>query len=472
MKTQKNYTNIWTHSGKVTPGSLFVCLKGEKSDGHDYIPLVIKRNPKEILCSEKPNTEILQQAKRRNITVRVAKETEIEKILLAQLQKQYPISKKTKIIAVTGTDGKSSVVHFCREIAGKCGIPSASIGTIGAFITKNGKTKKFSDTLLTTPDITTMFQVIKKLEQENIHHIFLEYSSIGIHQGRLSGIPIHGAIFTTLGEDHLIYHKTLDEYRKQKNRLFTEIVDESGFALVHEKVAHHKEINHRAQKVTILKNPAMFHTNSGIHFTIGTQKIKTRFFAEYLIENVCTAITTCDHIGIPIRKIIPILPKISGPKGRFEMVARKKNTPLIIVDYAHTPEGLENLLQEINKVKQQLHKKNITVILGAGGNRDIPKRPLFGKISAQYTNTIIVTDDNPRGEDPKIIREQIIVGIPGNYQGVVMEISDREAAIKKSIEKATREDIIAIVGKGHETYQIIGDKKLPFNDVSVAKKYL
>lgn len=472
MKTQKNYTDIWTDSRKVTKGSLFICLKGENSDGHHYITDVIKKGVLEILCSEKPNDDVIQLATKKNIIITIIPESTIKTTLVQLLKKQYPISKKTKIIAVTGTDGKSSVVHFCREIAGKCGVPSASIGTIGAFITKDGKTKKFSDTLLTTPDITTMFQVIKKLEQENIHHIFLEYSSIGIHQGRLSGIPIHGAVFTTFGKDHLIYHKTIKEYREQKNRLFSEIVEPTGFAIINKKVKHYSEIKHRAKNIILLDSIKVQHTLSGIHFVFNNEIITTQFFAEYLIENLQTAIITCNQIGIPLKKIIPVIPKISGPIGRFEVVTKKQVSPLVIIDYAHTPEGLDNLLKEINRVKKQIKKKHITIVIGAGGNRDTTKRPKFGEISSRFANTIIITDDNPRKENPKIIREQIVSGIPKTYQGEISIIEDREQAIKKSLEKTTYEDIIVIVGKGHETYQIIGEKKIPFNDVSIAKKYL
>ncbi len=472
MKKQKQYTDIWTDSRKVTKGSLFVCLKGENSDGHHYIADVIKKGVIEILCSEKPNNDVMQLSTKNNVIITIVPESEIKNELVKILKKQYPISKKTKIIAVTGTDGKSSVVHFCREIAGKCDIPSASIGTIGAFVTKDGKTKKFSDTLLTTPDITTMFQVIKKLEQENIHHIFLEYSSIGIHQERLSGIPIHGAVFTTFGRDHLIYHETIKEYKKQKNRLFSEIVEPAGFAIINKKVKHYSEIKHRAKNIILLDSIKAQHTPSGIHFVFNNEIITTQFFAEYLIENLQTAIITCNQVGIPLQKIIPVISKISGPKGRFEVVTKKQASPLVIIDYAHTPQGLDNLLKEINRVKKQINKKSITIIIGAGGNRDTTKRQKFGEISSRFADTIIITDDNPRKENPKIIREQILSGIPKTYQGKISIIGDREQAIKKSLEKATQDNIIVIVGKGHETYQIIGEEKIPFNDVSIAKKYL
>ncbi len=471
MKKQKKYTDIWTDSRKVTRDSLFICLKGENSDGHDYISDVIKKGVKEIICSNEPNKEIINLAQKRNVLITIISESEIKNKLVALLKKQYPISRRTRIIAITGTDGKSSTVHFCREIAGRCNVPSASIGTIGAFITKGGKTKKLSNTLLTTPDIVSMFQIIKKLESQNIYHIFIEYSSIGIHQERLSGIPIHGAVFTTFGKDHLIYHKTLSEYRRQKDRLFSELVDSSGFALVHEKVSHHDTIKHKAKEVVILKNPEMSHTENGIEFMLNNKVIPTHFFAEYLIENLNTSIEVCIRLGIPIKKIINIIPKLTGPEGRFEVITKNKS-PLVIIDYAHTPEGLENLLKEIKKTKQRLSKSKIVIVIGAGGNRDTTKRPKFGKISSTYADIIIVSDDNPRKEKPDEIRKQIILGIPEKYKGNILNIGDREKAIQKGLEISTTDDIIVIVGKGHETYQIIGDTKFPFRDGVMVRKYL
>lgn len=450
MSKHLPYTDIWTDSRKVTPRSLFVSL-ATTPDADRHIKQAIKKGAIEILqvdSSARNNTSSL----------------------LAQLLKrQYPLSLKIKIVAITGTDGKSSVVHFCREIAGKCGHISASIGTLGVFVTDTSGTRRLFPGTLTTPDQCTTFQYLYQLEQHGVQFVFIEYSSIGIHQNRLAGIPIYGAVFTTFASDHLDYHGTLIEYRTQKERLFSELVSPRGFALVHEKVSNHHTITHRARRVSIVTTPNILYSSSGL--ILKDYLATTSLFAGFLAENLYTAVETCKALKIPVQKIKSIIPTITGPAGRFETITAH-HKPLVIIDYAHTPAGLEKLLQDIIDLRKQLYKQKIFIVLGAGGDRDSTKRIPFGRIASTYANVIVVTDDNPRTESPALIRKGIMDGITDAYTGIVKNIAGREKAITWAIAHAQPEDIVVLAGKGHEDYQILGKKKYPFSEKNIVKRLL
>ena len=481
QKLQPTYTDIWTDSRKVTKGSLFICPTLCPSEGTPYIPTeenkyiqdALRKGAAGILYSCELDTTtttlVISLSKKRSIGLKKVSPAELNPLTTKLLQKQYPISKKMKTVAITGTDGKSSTVHFCREIVGNCGYKAASIGTLGIFGTENGKTKKLFPSDLTTPDQATAYQLFNKLSHLNITHVFIEYSSIGILLNRLSGIPIHGAVFTTFGSDHLDYHKTVEEYRRQKNRLFSEIVDLKGFALVHEKVGDQEKMIHRAKRVLSIQTPETVYSPDGLILKTSTETIPTKLFATFLTENLNTAITICQTLGINKKLIYKAAANISGPSGRFEVI-NKKDYPLIIIDYAHTPAGLERLLEEVARLKKEIGRTKVNVLVGAGGDRDKTKRPLFGKIASKYADRIIVTDDNPRTEPLAPIRKAIVDGIPKKYTGIVKNINGREKAIASIIKTAKSDEIIVLAGKGHETYQIIGKTKFPFDERVMVKQ--
>ena len=466
----KHYTSIETDSRKLVTGSLFVCEKGETHDGHEFIKLAIEKGVAEIIHSQKLDDEIIALCEERSIALTFVEQEKVRGVLIDLLQKFYPIT--TKVIAVTGTDGKSSVVHFCRELCGRAGVPSASIGTIGAFVTDGNGTRVFNATDLTTPDLVSSYQILSRLSEEGITYAFIEYSSIGIHQGRLAGITIYGSVFTTFGTDHLLYHKTIEEYWKQKERLFSEILDPNGFAVVNKKVVEGHVINFITNDVLLIDSPDQQLTEKGYEFVFEGTNIETPFFATFHVENVNTAMTVCRKLGLSLDVLKDEVKNISAPCGRFESFYFS-GKPLVIVDYAHTPEGLEKVLGDTQKlIKHRGGNGELWVVFGVGGGRDSTKRAPMGTIASNYAQHIIVTNDNPRMDDPEVITKDIVSGISKTYQGDYSVIHDRAIAISTALSKAATEDVVLIVGKGHEQYQIIGTEKTHFSDQEEVVNYL
>lgn len=449
-------------SRKVKPGYVFVALKGGKSDGATFIGQALKNGAVAVISSGKPENEWHKACYIQQKNPRLA---------LAKIAAKFYPKQPQFIAAVTGTNGKTSVVNFCRQIWAKLGKESASIGTIGV-INGDGKSHNSMGSM-TTPDPVILHEKINTLAGEGIEYLAIEASSHGLDQYRLDGLKISTAAFTNLTRDHLDYHDSMEGYFAAKKRLFSEVLQPGGTAVLNADSKDFPKLKNAAlergckvisfgkngeniklKKIEVTKN------GQEIVFDFYGKKFSTlvNLVGEFQTENILCAMGIVYASGFMVEKIIEVLPKIKSVPGRMEPVGDN-----VFVDYAHTPDALEKSL----KTLRPYVKGKLIVVFGCGGDRDKGKRTEMGKIAELYADGVVVTDDNPRSENPAEIRKEILAGIKN-----ATEISDRKKAIEQAISLLEVGDILLIAGKGHEKTQIIGDKILPFDDVEIARRAL
>ncbi|MFK7838950.1 MAG: UDP-N-acetylmuramoyl-L-alanyl-D-glutamate--2,6-diaminopimelate ligase [Bdellovibrionales bacterium] len=441
---------ITQDSRTVKPGFLFAALKGELVDGREYIPDAIKAGATHILCDE--STRVPDGIK--HVSSSNPRKT------FAQIVAQFYPSQPERIVSVTGTNGKTSVVNFVEQIWKYLGFKAASIGTL-----QGG---------MTTADPVTLHQKLTKLKSENITHLAMEASSHGLDQYRLDGVNIAAAGFTNISRDHLDYHKTMAAYLKAKERLFTDILPNNGRAILNADSPEVAEIGTRidakiwtygrAGEHIHIKNlvPTPMGQDCTVEISGETYDFHVNLVGEFQLYNALCALGLVLSEGdIDIQNAIKAIETLKGVRGRLQLVDAHPEKAAIYVDYAHTPDALENVLKALRP-----HTENRLICLfGCGGDRDTGKRPEMGKIASQYADLVIVTDDNPRSENPSTIRSAILAAAPN-----ATEIGDRQDAIQKTIKTLTKGDILIIAGKGHEQGQIFADRTDPFDDVEQATK--
>ena len=391
----------------------------------------------------------------------------------------YPGQPQT-IIAVTGTNGKSSVVNMLRQLWEFTGIPAASLGTLGLTLSSNAQ---FNQNKI-IPNLTSLgpvdfHQTLQSLKENHIDHIAVEASSHGLDQYRIHGARLSAAAFTNLTQDHLEYHKTLENYFNAKTKLFSEVLPNGNSAIINADSPYFQKLveicrkkNHMVISYSLMQKANFFAKNiqqnhHAIQFDLIVYneifpKQTVNLAGIFQLENLLCALALAHATGIPISSMIPSLPLLKSAKGRMEYVASKNGVP-IFVDYAHTPDALECVLKNLRP-----HVKgNLWVIFGCGGNRDTGKRPQMGKIAQDLADKIIVTDDNPRLEDPASIRSEILKACPK-----AKEIGNRAEAIAVAIAGLSKDDILLIAGKGHESGQTVGTVTYPFSDQDEVLKHL
>ncbi|MBM4764025.1 UDP-N-acetylmuramoyl-L-alanyl-D-glutamate--2,6-diaminopimelate ligase [Bacillus sp. B15-48] len=458
-------TSIENDNRKVTQGSLFICIKGYTVDGHDFAESAVENGAVAVLAEKELAL---------NVPVIVVKDTTRAMAILADAFYEQP-SHKLHLIGVTGTNGKTTTSHLIEKVFTDEGQKTGLIGTMYTMI---GSRKL--EVKNTTPESLTLQKTFKQMVDEKVRTAVMEVSSHALVNGRVHGTDYDIAVFTNLTQDHLDYHQTMEEYKKAKSLLFAQL----GNVFHHEKpkyavlnaddvVSKEYERNTVAYILTYgidnnadlqAKNIQM--TASGTTFDLvtpfGIEKLSMQLIGKFSIYNVLASVGACLVSGIPLNRIISSLETVKGVRGRFELVNAGQDYT-VIVDYAHTPDSLENVLKTI----QQFAKKRIFVVVGCGGDRDSTKRPLMAEIACQYATNPIFTSDNPRSEDPELILRDMEDGVKGSHY---KKITDRAEAIDFAVQQAEKEDIILIAGKGHETYQIIGDKILDFDDKEIAIK--
>jgi UDP-N-acetylmuramoyl-L-alanyl-D-glutamate--2,6-diaminopimelate ligase len=375
----------------------------------------------------------------------------------------YPAQPGT-ILAVTGTSGKTSVAEFTRQILAARGHRAASLGTIG--LVKPGGSIYGA---LTTPDPVTLHRTLAELAGEGITHLAFEASSHGLDQYRLDGVAIKAAAFTNLGRDHLDYHPTVETYLAAKLRLFSDLLPQDGVAVVNADAEHAVDIIAAAKRtrrtvLTVgktgetLKLEALGRDGFGQRLRVrhndAGYDIRLPLLGDYQASNALVAAGLAVAAGETVARVLPALEKLTGVKGRLEIVAMVSGA-LVVIDYAHKPDALTAALQAL----RPFARGKLICVLGCGGDRDKGKRPIMGQIASTLANTVIVTDDNPRSEQPEAIRAEILAGAPA-----AREIGDRAEAIRAGLRLLGGGDLLLIAGKGHETGQIIGTEVLPFSD--------
>ncbi len=451
-------------SRQVAPGHVFFALAGAKTDGTKFIDQAISKGAVAIVGEHAPQMPA---------AVPFVMAANARQALARSAARFFPRQPKT-IAAVTGTSGKTSVAVFTRQIWAGQGLHAASIGTIGLVSPK--RTVYGS---LTTPDPISLHQTLDEIAGEGVTHLAFEASSHGLDQHRLDGVRVDAGAFTNLSRDHMDYHPTVEHYLGAKLRLFTDLVKADGAAVIVADHEHSDTVMAVARKRGLrligvgrkadgngirLIDAAIdgFGQIMTIEYEGKRTTLRLPLVGEYQIENALVSAGLAMATGTDAKIAFAALELLEGAKGRLELVG-EKNGAAIFVDYAHKPDALEKVLEAMRPYA----KRKLVVVFGAGGDRDAGKRAVMGAIAAKAADTVIVTDDNPRSEDPVLIRAAIMAAAPG-----AREIGDRAEAIRTAIRELQPGDALVIAGKGHETGQIVGDKTLPFSDHESAQAAL
>ena len=451
--------NFSINSKKVSKNDIFFAIDGSKQSGNLYSAEALSRGAFKVVTSK--------NIKNKNYLI----VKNVRKFLAEACSIKYK-EKPNNIIAVTGTNGKSSVAHFYFQILKNLKINSAAIGTLGIFY-KN----KFKKTNLTTPDVITIHKELNFFKKNGIDNVCLEASSHGLHQNRLDGINFTAGIFTNFTQDHLDYHKNLKNYLQAKLYLFSSLLKKNSFAILDTDIPEFSIISKicKKRKIKILSFGSKGNAIKLIsHYYFGKKQIikinflnkiyniKLDLIGDFQIKNLFAAILASYLSVKNPDQIINVLSKIRSATGRMQYVGNKKKSA-VVVDYAHTPDALKKSLQTLAK---QFNKK-VDVVFGCGGDRDKGKRYKMGKIANQFASKIYLTNDNPRSENSTSIINQIKTGC---LRGKI--ILDRKIAIKTAINNLNTESNLLIAGKGHENYQIINNQKKYFSDQKVSKLFL
>ncbi len=459
-------TGIKYDSRQIKEGDAFVCMPGFNTDGHLYASQAVA-NGARVLLVERNLLDVTGCT-----MVQVKNTREILPLLAARFYNRP--SRALRVIGVTGTNGKTTTTHLIKAILEEAGFAAGLIGTLDASF--EGYQEKLSNT---TPESLDLERFMRRVSENDGKYLVMEVSSHALEIGRVKEIDFDVAIFTNLTQDHLDYHKSLENYRDAKLKLFANLPTESGrMAIINvdDPEAHSFLNASQVDKITYgINNKATVKavdiqiTSRGSSFRViypgGEISMEIKLAGLFNVYNSLAAIAFA--IGEEISPLITkkALEKVQGVPGRFETINEGQDYS-VIVDYAHTPDGLKNIL----KTAQEITKGRIITVFGAGGDRDRTKRPLMGRIAAEYSDFSIVTSDNPRSEEPLAIIEEIVVGLRDNKEAHYAVVPDRREAIRHAIYLAHQEDLVVIAGKGHEDYQIIKGKVYPFDDRLVARE--
>ncbi len=457
--------NIVFDSRAVENGDVFVAVKGFSVDGHQFIDKAILQGAKAVVCEVLPNDLI------ENTTYVVVKDSAQALGVMSANFYDNP-SKDLKLIGITGTNGKTTTTTLLHDLVTDMGYVAGLLSTV---VNKIGKTEIPSTH--TTPNPIELNQLLRNMVDAGCEYCFMEVSSHAIHQKRIAGLEFDVAGFTNISHDHLDYHKTFKEYINAKKAFFDELPssaiaitnldDKNGLIMTQNTKASVKTYALKTladYKVKILEN-----TFQGLVLNINNQDVWTRLIGDFNAYNLALVYAVASELELDNIEVLTAMSKLKSVEGRFQYLKSDKNI-IAIVDYAHTPDALKNVLGTINSVRTK-NEKVITVV-GCGGDRDKEKRPIMAEISAYNSDQTILTSDNPRTENPEEIIKDMQVGIPAERSAKVMSITDRAEAIKVACALANEGDILLIAGKGHEKYQDINGEKLPFDDFEIVKQTL
>lgn len=458
-------TSIEFDSRKCKSGSLFVAVKGTQVDGHEYISKAVTNGVSIVVCEKLPSKKY---EKVQFILVKNSAK------VLGQLASNFydNPSADFKLIGVTGTNGKTTIVNLLFEIVRKLGYKAGLLSTIENKIEDN-----IISSTHTTSDPVQINKLMSEMVEAGCEYCFMEVSSHSIDQERIAGLEFDGAIFTNITHDHLDYHKTFDSYIKAKKKFFDDL-SESAFALTNIDDRNGMQMlqNTEGKKYTYaLKKPANFKAKiienqfDGLCLNIDDNELWSKLVGEFNAYNILAVYAAMILSGEDKVEVLTALSSLSIVEGRFDFI-RSANNITGIIDYAHTPDAVKKVLETINAIRTR--NETLITVVGAGGDRDSAKRGPMGKIAAQLSDKVIITSDNPRTEDPSTIIKQIEEGIEPMHTAKYLSIPDRKDAIKTACMLAKRNDIILVAGKGHEKYQEINGVKHPFDDKEILKEFL
>ncbi len=459
-KLETEISEIIFDSRKVIENSLYIAIKGTLADGHQYISSAIEKGAKGIVC------EVLPEQKEEGITyIKVENSSEVLGLLASNFYANP--SKDLILIGVTGTNGKTSVSTLLFNVFQKMGYLSVLISTVEYRIGN----EVFPSTH-TTPDIVTLNKILAKAVEQGCQYAFMEVSSHGIHQGRIDGLNFRIAGFTNITHDHLDYHKTFLDYLNTKKRFFdelpqtavaiTNVDDKNGLVMLQNTKA--KKKTYALKTLADYQGKLLEADFNGMLLNFNGKEFWTTLTGKFNVYNLLLVFAIVRELGFEENEILTTISQLKRVNGRFETL-KSEGGIVFVVDYAHTPDALENILDSINDIRTK--KERLITVFGCGGNRDKEKRPEMGKVATRKSTLAIITSDNPRTEDPMQIIKEIEAGIEVENFSKYTTIPDRKEAIKMAIKFAEPKDIILVAGKGHETYQEINGMRHHFDDKEV-----
>lgn len=461
-------TGLTADSRQVKPGYLFICLPGYTVDGHSFASQAVERGAVAIVAQR--DLEV-------DATLITVSDSRRAMAMLADRFYGSP-TRELKLIGVTGTNGKTTTTHLIDKIFRDQNKMTGLIGTIHMRIGDVSEEVKN-----TTPDVIDLQKSFRRMRDCGTEYAIIEVSSHALEQGRVRGCDVHTAVFTNLTQDHLDYHQTMENYRYAKSLLFSQLgnhyewdrlktavlnADDEASKL-YEQVTPARVLTYGIDRDADVRACDIEITSKGTSFTAhtyaGTMPFHLKLMGKFNVYNALAAIAVALAEGVPLEQIKASLESVAGVNGRFEPVDAGQPFS-VLVDYSHTPDSLENALLTV----KEFAKGRVFCIVGCGGDRDRTKRPIMAQIATKYADWTVLTSDNPRSEEPQAIIDDMLAGLAGVEAERYVSVPDRREAIFQAVQRANREDVILIAGKGHETYQIIGDQVLPFDDREVARE--
>lgn len=459
--TQVEINDLQLDSRKVKPGSCFIAVKGTATDGHAFIETAVANGAIAVVCEQLP------AATAEDVTYVQVQNSAFAAGIMAHNFFGSP-STKMQLVGVTGTNGKTTIATLLWKLFSalgyKCGLISTVQNQIGTEIVPATHT---------TPDAVSINALLKRMLDAGCSYVFMECSSHAIHQHRIAGLEFAGALFSNITHDHLDYHQTFDEYIRVKKSWFDGLSsgafaisnadDKRGAVMLQNTAA--KKYYYSLKTMADFKGKILENSITGLHMTINERDVYFRLIGEFNASNLLAVYGAAICLGQEATTVLQVLSSLDGAEGRFDYMVSNREKLIGIIDYAHTPDALLNVLATIKKLRKG--NEQLITVVGCGGNRDKTKRPVMAAVACEYSDKVILTSDNPRSEDPQEILNEMYAGVNAGAKKKVITIADRKEAIKTAVSLAGNEDIVLVAGKGHEKYQEIKGVKYDFDDKQV-----
>ena len=463
--TSVEVNDVQIDSRKVKKGAAFIAVKGAAADGHQFIEKAIENGAVAVVCEEMP------EAINENVVYVQAENSAAAAGYMASNFFGKP-SEQLKLVGVTGTNGKTTIATLLYKLFTRLGYKCGLLSTV-----ENMIGQRVVPATHTTPDAVSLNALLRQMVDEGCAHVFMETSSHAVHQHRVTGLQYAGGIFSNITHDHLDYHKTFDEYIRVKKSFFDSLPS-SAFAIsnaddkrgtVMLQNTHAKKYFYSLKTVADFKGKILDNSLNGLLMTVNEVEVNFRLIGEFNAYNLLAVYGAAICLGEDKQEVLTALSELTGAEGRFDYQVSAKERVIAIVDYAHTPDALLNVLATIKKLKKGFEQ--VITVVGCGGDRDRTKRPVMATVACEHSDKVIFTSDNPRSEDPAQIIKDMEEGIAPAYKRKYISIVDRKEAIKTAISLAKQEDIILIAGKGHEKYQEIKGVRNHFDDKEEVKEF-
>ncbi len=462
--TSLSINKIEFDSRLISDGDMYIAITGVNVDGHSFISQAIKNGANCIVCEKIPDN------KTDGVVYVNVKSSRKALAIISSNYFDNP-SSKLNLIGVTGTNGKTTIATLLFDLYTELEIKSGLISTVKiSYDNKNFQANQ------TTPDSLSINRFLSEMVNSNVRYCFMEVSSHGIDQNRTDGLVFKGGIFTNLTHDHLDYHESFENYRDTKKQFFDSLSnssfaltnndDKNGMVMLQNTIAD--KYTYSLNSVSDFKAKILESSFDGMLLKINSTEFWSKLVGKFNAYNILSVYSAASILGLPKNELLKAMSSLDAVAGRFQFY--KKNKITAIVDYAHTPDALENILKSINEIKTS--ENNLITVVGCGGNRDKSKRPLMGDIASNLSSKVIFTSDNPRFEDPEIIIEEMISGVRSTNSNKTISISNRKEAIKAACQFARTNDIILVAGKGHESYQEVKGVRSDFDDFEIVKELL